>query len=447
LAYKHLASVLCFMAQRFDSLWHTANKKRNIMGMDERIEKKRWSAKRIGWISVLAIAAVVFLTAIYRDTGKSRLNVEQARLLTDTIETGVFKEFITIFGTVEPKKTVYLDAIESGKIEEIFVEDGTMVERGQPIMRLTNLDLQLEVLNQEAQIVDQINTIRYQGIVQEQQSLSLREQALDVAYRIDLLSKRTERNRLLYQDSIIPQVEYEETQDEYEHLLRRRELLDMTIKKDSLSQVLQTKQMETSVDLMRRNLEFAKNSLDNLVIKAPINGQLSAFDSEIGELINQGSRVAQIDVLEDYKIRARVDEFYISRIFPNQQGSFTLDDKDYQLRIKKIYPDVQNGAFEVDLVFVGDRPENIKRGQTISLKLSLSDDTQAMLIGKGGFFQSTGGNWVYVLGADGIARRREIRLGRQNPNHFEILDGLSNGEIVIISSYDTYGEKEELVLQ
>lgn len=417
------------------------------MGMDERIEKKRWSAKRIGWISVLAIAAVVFLTAIYRDTGKSRLNVEQARLLTDTIETGVFKEFITIFGTVEPKKTVYLDAIESGKIEEIFVEDGTMVERGQPIMRLTNLDLQLEVLNQEAQIVDQINTIRYQGIVQEQQSLSLREQALDVAYRIDLLSKRTERNRLLYQDSIIPQVEYEETQDEYEHLLRRRELLDMTIKKDSLSQVLQTKQMETSVDLMRRNLEFAKNSLDNLVIKAPINGQLSAFDSEIGELINQGSRVAQIDVLEDYKIRARVDEFYISRIFPNQQGSFTLDDKDYQLRIKKIYPDVQNGAFEVDLVFVGDRPENIKRGQTISLKLSLSDDTQAMLIGKGGFFQSTGGNWVYVLGADGIARRREIRLGRQNPNHFEILDGLSNGEIVIISSYDTYGEKEELVLQ
>lgn len=417
------------------------------MGMDERIEKKKWSVKRIGWISVLAITAAVFLTAIYRDTGKSRLNVEKARLLTDTIETAVFKEFITIFGTVEPKKTVYLDAIESGKIEEIFVEDGAMVERGQAIMRLTNLDLQLEVLNQEAQIVDQINTIRYQGIVQEQQSLSLREQALDVTFRIDLLSKRTERNRLLYQDSIIPQVEYEETQDEYEHLLRRRELLNMTIKKDSLSQVLQTKQMETSVDLMRRNLEFAKNSLDNLVIKAPINGQLSAFDSEIGELISQGNRVAQIDVLEDYKIRARVDEFYISRIFPNQQGSFTLDDKDYQLRIKKIYPDVQNGAFEVDLVFVGDRPENIKRGQTISLKLSLSDDTQAMLIAKGGFFQSTGGNWVYVLGADGIARRREIRLGRQNPNHFEVLEGLSNGETVIISSYDTYGEKEELVLQ
>ncbi|MEL6649412.1 MAG: hypothetical protein AAFQ87_01270, partial [Bacteroidota bacterium] len=250
--------------------------------MDERIEKQKWPVKRIVWISSLAIVAVIFLTAIYRDTGSNRLKVEENRLLLDTIETNIFKEYITIFGTVEPKKTIYLDAVESGKIEEILVEDGEMLEAGKPIMRLSNLDLQLEVLNQEAQIVDQINTIRYQGIVQEQQSLTLREQALDVTYRIDLLSKRTQRNHLLYQDSIIPQVEYEETQDEYEHLLRRKKLLDVTIAKDSLSQALQQQQMETSLDLMRRNLDFAKNSLDNLIIKAPISGQLSAFDSEIG---------------------------------------------------------------------------------------------------------------------------------------------------------------------
>ncbi|MEL6593116.1 MAG: efflux RND transporter periplasmic adaptor subunit [Bacteroidota bacterium] len=415
--------------------------------MDERIEKQKWPVKRIVWISSLAIVAVIFLTAIYRDTGSNRLKVEENRLLLDTIETNIFKEYITIFGTVEPKKTIYLDAVESGKIEEILVEDGEMLEAGKPIMRLSNLDLQLEVLNQEAQIVDQINTIRYQGIVQEQQSLTLREQALDVTYRIDLLSKRTQRNHLLYQDSIIPQVEYEETQDEYEHLLRRKKLLDVTIAKDSLSQALQQQQMETSLDLMRRNLDFAKNSLDNLIIKAPISGQLSAFDSEIGELISQGDRVAQIDVLDSYKLRARVDEFYISRIFPNQMGSCVMDGQEYQLRIKKIYPDVQNGSFEVDLVFVGGHPETIRRGQSISLKLSLSDDTQAMLVAKGGFFQSTGGNWIYVLGDDGIARRREIRLGRQNPRYFEVLDGLMNGEKVIISSYDTYGEKEELVLQ
>ena len=304
------------------------------MGMDEKIEKKKWPLAKILLIGIGVVAAVFLLTSIYKDAGTSRLNVEQERLLTDTIHSGVFKEFITIFGTVEPFKTVYLDAIESGKIEEIFVEDGTMIERGTPIMRLSNLDLQLDVLNQEAQIIDQINTIRYQGIVREQQSLNIREQALDVEFQLDLLEKRTRRNRTLYQDSVIAKVDFEETQDEYEHLLRRRKLLQATIAQDSLSQLAQQDQMETSLDLMRRNLNFAKNSLDNLIIKAPINGQLSSLDSEIGELINQGSRIAQIDVLDDYKIRARIDEFYISRIFPNQSGSFVMDGKNYDLRIK-----------------------------------------------------------------------------------------------------------------
>lgn len=416
------------------------------MGMDEKIEKKRPIGKYL-LIAVGVIGLTFLLTSIYRDAGTSRLNVEQERLLTDTIHSGVFKEFITIFGTVEPFKTVYLDAIESGKIEEIFVEDGTMVERGTPIMRLSNLDLQLDVLNQEANIVDQINTIRYQGIVREQQSLNIREQALDVEFQLDLLEKRTRRNRTLYQDSVIAKVDFEETQDEYEHLLRRQKLLQATITQDSLSQIAQEDQMKTSLDLMRRNLNFAKNSLENLIIKAPIKGQLSSLDSEIGELINQGSRIAQIDVLDDYKIRARIDEFYISRIFPNQSGSFVMDGKNYDLRIKKIYPEVANGAFEVDLVFTGDRPNNIKRGQTISLKLSLSDETKAMLLAKGGFFQSTGGNWVYVMGNDGVARRRDIKLGRQNPNFYEVQQGLTNGDVVIISSYENYGDKDELVVK
>ncbi|MEN0048839.1 MAG: efflux RND transporter periplasmic adaptor subunit [Bacteroidota bacterium] len=414
--------------------------------MDEKIEKKRPIGRYL-LIAVGVIGLTFLLTSIYKDAGTSRLNVEQERLLTDTIHSGVFKEFITIFGTVEPFKTVYLDAIESGKIEEIFVEDGTMVERGTPIMRLSNLDLQLDVLNQEANIVDQINTIRYQGIVREQQSLNIREQALDVEFQLDLLEKRTRRNRTLYQDSVIAKVDFEETQDEYEHLQRRKKLLQATIAQDSLSQIAQEDQMKTSLDLMRRNLNFAKNSLENLVIKAPINGQLSSLDSEIGELINQGSRIAQIDVLDDYKIRARIDEFYISRIFPNQSGSFVMDGKIYDLRIKKIYPEVANGAFEVDLVFTGDRPNNIKRGQTISLKLSLSDETKAMLLAKGGFFQSTGGNWVYVMDKDGVARRRDIKLGRQNPNFYEVQQGLTNGDVVIISSYENYGDKDELVVK
>lgn len=416
--------------------------------MDRKIEKKRFDIKKIGLIAVVVAAAAFLFSAIYRDAGTSRLNVETERLLTDTIHRGVFKEFITIFGVVEPIKTVYLDAIESGRIEEIYLESGTMVQEGQEIMRLSNMDLQLSVLNQEAQIITQINTIRNTSILMEQQSLSLREQALDVEFQIDLLDKRTDRNHSLFKDSVIAKVEYEETQDEFEHLIRRRGLLKATMEKDSLFQVMQTNQMNNSLDLMQRNLGIARQSLDNLIIKAPITGQLSSLDSEIGELITRGDRIAQIDVLSDYKIRARIDEFYISRIFPEQEGSFTLDNKTYNLKILRIYPEVNNGAFEVDLVFTGDRPDNIKRGQTISLKISLSDESQAMLLAKGGFYQSSGGNWVYVVDPTSkTASKRDIRVNRQNPNYYEVEQGLSEGDIVIISSYENFGDKDVLVLK
>lgn len=206
--------------------------------------------------------------------------------------------------------------------------------------------------------------------------------------------------------------------------------------------------MKTTLDLMERNLEVAKQSLDHLTVRAPISGQLSSMDSEVGELITEGARIAQMDVLDDYKLRARVDEFYISRVFPQQEGSFTMDGQTYHLRIKKIYPTVTNGAFEVDLVFTGDRPENIKRGQTISLKLSLSDETQATLLAKGGFYQSTGGNWVYVIDeGTNVAHKRDIRVGRQNPNYYEVIDGLQPGDVVIVSSYENFGDKDELVLK
>ncbi len=416
--------------------------------MDKKIEKKRWSVQKIG-LYVLGLAAAVFLfTAIYRDAGTSRLNVEQERLLTDTINHGVFKEYITLFGVVEPIKTVYLDAIESGRVEEVMLENGAMVVKGQEIMRLSNLDLQLNVLNQEAQVVNQINDIRQTSILMDQQSLNLKELALDIRFRIDLFEKRTARNSLLFQDSIISQVDFEETQDEYEHLVRRAALLEKTIEKDSLFQIMQQNQMTTTLDLMKRNLEFAKNSLENLTIKAPISGQVSSLDSELGQLINRGERIAQIDILDNFKIRAQIDEYYISRIFPNQKGSFVMDGKTYTLTVNKIFPEVTNGTFEVDMLFEGEQPGNIKRGQSISLKLSLSDETQATLLAKGGFYQTTGGNWVYVLDANGgVARKRDIRVGRQNPNYYEVLEGLNDGDIVIVSSYENFGDKDELVLK
>ncbi|MEL6656474.1 MAG: efflux RND transporter periplasmic adaptor subunit [Bacteroidota bacterium] len=416
--------------------------------MDRKIEKKTWTWQRITLIGAGVVLALFLISAIYRDAGTSRLNVERERLLLDTIEEGVFKEYITLFGVVEPIKTVYLDAIEGGRVEQVFVENGAMVEKGQEIMRLSNLDLELNVLNQEAQIVNQINDIRQTSILMDQQSLSLKDQALDVRFRLDLIEKRNARNQDLINDKVISQVEFEDTQDEFEHLVRRKGLLERTIEKDSLFQIMQENQMQTTLDLMQRNLDFARNSLSNLTIKAPIDGQISSLDSEVGQLITRGDRIAQIDVLEQFKIRANIDEFYISRIFPQQEGTFLMEGQTFTLRINKIYPEVTNGSFAVDLVFVGEAPDRIKRGQTISLKLSLSDDTRAMLLAKGGYYQSTGGNWVYVLDpAAGIARRRNITVGRQNPNYYELIEGLQPGEVVIVSSYENYGDKEELVLK
>ena len=416
--------------------------------MDKKIEKKKFSWQKIVLIFVVGGALAFAGNSYYKNIGVSKLNVETNRLLVDTIHRGVFQEFIPITGVVEPIKTVFIDAVEGGRIEEIYVEDGTMLTKGQKIMQLSNPNLQLNYLQSEGQIMNQINTLENLKLTREQQSLSLREQALDVEYRLDLLSKRTQRNKSLFKDEVIAQVDFEETQDEYEHLLRRKKLLADVIKKDSLSQVVQENQLEASVDLMRRNLNISKQSLENLLVRSPISGQLSGMDSEIGELINQGGRIAQIDDLNNFKVRGRIDEFYITRIFLNQTGSFPLGGKWYDLQIKKIYPDVRNGVFEVDMVFTSEIPKTIKRGQTVSVKLALSAETEALLIARGGFYQTTGGNWVYVIDpTTNTAYKRDIKVGRQNPSFYEVTEGLKAGDLVITSSYDNFGDKDELVLK
>jgi HlyD family secretion protein len=415
--------------------------------MDKKIEKKGWSWQK--WVLIAAaVAGLAFVGSnIYKDAGVSKLNVETNRLLVDTIHRGVFQEFIPITGVVEPIKTVFIDAVEGGRIEEIYVEDGAMLTKGQKIMQLSNPNLQLNYLNLEGQIMNQINQLENLKLNREQQSLNLREQALDVEYRIDLLGKRTVRNKSLYSDEVISKVEYEDTQDEYEHLLRRRKLLADVIKRDSLSQIVQENQLESSVDLMQRNLKISKQSLENLLVRAPLAGQLSGMDSEIGELITQGGRIAQMDDLSNFKVKGRIDEFYITRIFLNQEGSFVLGGKTYDLIIKKIYPDVRNGVFEVDMVFTSEIPKTIKRGQTLSIKLALSAETQALLIAKGGFYQTTGGNWVYMIDPKtNTAFKRDISVGRQNPSYYEVTEGLKEGDIVITSSYENFGDKDELVL-
>lgn len=415
--------------------------------MDKQINRKKWTWLRVAIIVVVFIAVGVFIREFYRTSKTSTLNVNPDRILVDTVSKGSFQEFIPVTGVVLPIKNVLIGAIEGGRVEEKFVEDGSMVIAGQPILHLSNPDLELNYLNQEATIVSQINQIRNTSLMMEQQSLSLKENAIDVDYRIDLLSKRVDRNKELFKSGIISEVEFQETKDEYESLLVRKELLRRTVYKDSLSTSLQQQQMEASLDLMERNLVIARKSLDNLIVKAPIDGQLSGLDVELGEMVIEGSHIAQIDNLSNFKVRVQIDEFYISRIFTDQQGSFIFAGQNYDLHIQKIYPQVTSGTFEADMLFNGDRPEGIKRGQTVSVKLALSAQEEALLVSRGSFYQSTGGNWIYLIDPSGkVARRKDIRIGRQNPNFFEILEGLNPGDVVITSSYENYQDTEELIL-
>lgn len=416
--------------------------------MDKKIEKKTWTWQRILLIVLVVIVAIWLARSVYRDAGTSKLNVQTERLLLDTVRRGVFQEFIPVTGVVLPIRNVVIAAVEGGRVEDKFVEDGAVVSAGQPILRLSNPDLQLNYLNQEANIVNQINQLQNMSLLRDQQSLNLRESALDVDFRVNILEQRLRRNRSLAADGVIAKVDVEEMEDEYKALLGRKQLLKKTIEKDSLSSVIQERQMENSLDLMQRNLTIARQSLDNLVIKAPIAGQLSGLSTELGESITRGAQIAQIDDLSNFKIRVRIDEFYISRIFPEQVGTFDFAGRTYRLQIQKIYPQVVSGAFEADMLFIEDFPTAIKRGQTLSVKLELSAQEEAVLLARGGFYQTTGGNWVYVVDPlTGNATKRNIRFGRQNPNYYEVLDGLRTGEVVITSSYENYGNKDQLVLK
>jgi len=393
--------------------------------------------------------AVGFLTLRgLKRSGGARLNVDASRILLDTIHSGAFREQIPVTGAVLPIRSVVIAAVEGGRVEEKFVEDGAMLKSGQLILRLSNPDLQLSYLNQEADIINQISQIQNMSLLRDQQSLNLRESALDVEYRIDLLSKRLKRTRSLARDGVVAPVELQEMEDEYNNLVRRKALLLKTIEKDSLSGLIQTRQMDNSLDLMRRNLDIAKQNLDNLLVKAPIEGQLSGLSAELGESVQEGIQLAQIDDLSAYKVRVRIDEFYISRIYPEQKGFFIFAGKTYELKIAKIYPQVANGAFEADMAFTGPFPAAIKRGQTLSVNLELSAEQEALLISRSSFYQSTNGKWVYVLNPGGqTAVKRAIRLGRQNPSYYEVLEGLNAGEVVIVSGYEDFGEKDILQIK
>lgn len=415
--------------------------------MDRKLEKKKWPPKKIAGIAGGTLLGLFIIYQIAFSDSSSRLKVSTERLVVSVVKRGEFQEFIPVIGTVIPIKTIYLDAIEGGSVEHLFLEAGSFVEQGDPILRLANTNLLLDIMYREAELFQQSNNLRNTRLAMEENRLALKAQLIELDYRIKQSRRDYNTQKELADKSLIAQQQFEAAEDEYNYLLATRELTLESHKQDSIFREVQLTQLEESLVRMEANLEVVKQNLDNLTIKAPVSGQLTSLNAEIGESKTRGERLGQIDVLDGFKLRVDIDEYYISRVSIGQQGTFTFAGKEYMLQVSKVYPEVINGRFEVDMEFTGEEPEGIRRGQSQHIRLELGDPAEALLLARGGFFQKTGGQWVYLLDESGdLAVKQPIRLGRQNTDVFEVLEGLKPGDQVITSSYDTFGDIDKLVL-
>lgn len=415
--------------------------------MDRKIEKKTWTPRRIITFGGGALFFIfIFYLIVFADKS-SKLNVESERLTISEVKFGQFQEFIPITGAVQPIETFFLDVSEGGRVVQKYVEEGAFVDVGDPIIRMDNAELTLSVIYNQANVFSQINNLRSTRLSMEQNKLNLRSQILDIEY--DLLDKKRiyENNKVLFEKNLISKNEFDRSKEQYEYAAQKRNLTLETFRQDSLFRSQQIVQLEQSVETLQSNLSVTKTQLENLTVRAPIKGQLTALNAEIGQSIARGENLGRIDVIDSNKVRASIDEHYIARVLPGQKGEFTFAGRSYELIIKTVFPQVTNGRFEVDMHFLGEVPNGIRRGQTLHIRLELGELGEAVTVDRGGFYQTTGGQWIFVVDeSGGFAIKRSIKLGRQNTNSFEVIEGLEPGEKVITSSYDTFGDVEKLVL-
>ncbi len=412
--------------------------------MDRKIEKKRFTLKKIAFVGggVIVLALLVFL--VLTGSGNSTYTLDKSRATIETIIYDEFRDVVPIQGTVEPKSTIYITAPEGGNVEEIFVEDGTFVEKGTPLLRLSNSTLMLDYMNRETQIIEQINNLRNTRLTIEENKRNTADQLIDVQYQLDEAERQYTMDSALYAQHVISQDEFLDSRNNTIYLRKKEKNLEDNMAYEARNRQLQLARIDGSIDLMERNLEAIRDNLENLVIKAPISGQLTSFNPELGESKSRGQQLGTIDVLDGYKVSAMIDEFYLSRIMVGQSGTFNQSNRTYGLKVSKVIPEVSNGQFEAQLVFTDSIPESITRGQTLQIKLALSNTIQTLLVPRGGFYQSTGGNWIFVMTGEGKALRREIKLGRQNTEYIEVLEGLAEGEQVVTNSYTAFGDATEL---
>ena len=416
--------------------------------MDRIIEKKKWPAKRILTIGGIVALVALIAASYYFNSGKSRLNVDTERITINEIKKGTFQETIPVNGVVLPLTTIYLDAMEGGRVEEKYVDDGAMMKKGQPILRLSNTDLQLGLVTQQTNVYNLLTQMQISKNAAQQNTVSKLNQMTDVESQLKEAERIYKLDKYLYAQKAIGSQEYQKAENDYNYFLQKKKLTDRILQQDSISTDQQLKQARQSFEGSQNALNVMRQKVGDLIVRAPVEGQLTALDAEIGQSKNKGERLGQIDVTNGYKVRVDIDEHYISRIFIGLTGSFDFDDKSYKLEIKKVFTQVTNGRFQVDMEFTDEAPKGIRRGQTLQIRLALSDETKAVLLPKGGFYQKTGGNWIFKVSADGkSAHKADIQLGRQNPDYYEVLEGLKPGDKVVTSSYENYGDMEELVLK
>ena len=417
--------------------------------MDKIIEKKTgwrvaFTKKALPWwLGALLAAFIIYLIA--RPNNKT-LRVDKDTITVSSAVKGEFNDYIRISGRVQPMTTIQLSPQEGGIVEQILIEEGSRVKAGDPILLLNNDNLDLQILNSEAELAEKENILRNTQIQMEQQKLDVRQNVLEYGTQVDRLKRAYEQQKALYEDKLIAKEDYLKAEEDYRLALQKYDLIRERSKQDSLYRGTQIDRMEESLENMQLNMQMIRKRKSNLIVRAPIDGELGLLDVVLGQSIASGTKIGQINSVGTYKVEAQIDEHYIDRVVDGLEATFERQGDTYSTIIRKVYPEVRDGKFKADFKFDGEQPDNIRSGQTYYLNLQLGQPEEAVIVPRGTFYQKTGGKWIYVVNKDGTkAVKREIRIGRQNPQYYEVLEGLEPGEKVITSGYDTYGDSDVLV--
>ena len=417
--------------------------------MDRIIEKKRgFQWKKHGpWVAGAAFLLFVVYWLLFADHAMT-LRVSRDDITISEVSRDEFKDYVRTNGQVLPIQVVQISPEEGGIVVEKVVEEGTHVKKGDVIIRLSNSNLDLQILNAEAELAEKQNLLRNTQVAMQQDRLNNQTEQAQLDMDTQRKRRAYEQNRQLYERGLISREDFVQAQEDYQLSQKKHRLIGNRLKQDSLYRTVQMDQMEDNLENMRRNVVLVRQRKDKLCVRSAIDGELGLLDVELGQSISPGQKIGQLNVLSDYKVQAQIDEHYIDRVRQGLTATFTRGEHQYQLQVRKVYPEVREGKFRCDFVFRGERPENIRTGQTYYLDLELGQPEQAVLIPRGTFFQTTGGQWIFVLSADGTkAYRRNIRIGRQNPQHYEVLEGLAPGERVVTSGYEAFKDNEVLIIK